>query len=211
MEVERRLDHDLNRFEMIYPNSGVDYNNVLENRVDDQDTHIAQLEEENLILKERLYLMEREVGDLRRRLLSLERQNQVVEDINEEVVENVSENESEGVRSNPLVGSKHNEEVDFVPRNGGEDTGARRDGDSCDETMHKDSKERAMKEVIHCEAVDNNQEDEQVQEVNAVQKELHESGDNEAVGSALEPTVDGINEEGVKDEPFREVVAEDVN
>jgi len=75
VEVERRLDHDLSRFEMIYPNySGVEYNNVLENRVDDQDSHIAQLEEENLTLKERLFLLERELGDLRRRLLFLERQ-----------------------------------------------------------------------------------------------------------------------------------------
>ncbi|KAL0389398.1 UNVERIFIED_CONTAM: hypothetical protein Scaly_0296900 [Sesamum calycinum] len=66
VEVERRLDHDLSRFEMIYnPNSvsvgGMDYHNVLENRGDDQDTHIAQLGE-NLILKERLFLMERELG-----------------------------------------------------------------------------------------------------------------------------------------------------
>ena len=97
VEVERRLDHDLSRFEMIYPNYGVEYNNVLENRVDDQDSHIAQLEEENLTLKERLFLMERELGDLRRRLLFLERQNQAVEDVNEDVVENGSDNESVGV------------------------------------------------------------------------------------------------------------------
>ncbi|EOY32422.1 PRLI-interacting factor, putative [Theobroma cacao] len=96
VEVERRLDHDLSRFEMIYPSYGGDYNNVLENRVDDQDTHIAQLEEENLTLKERLFLMERELADLRRRLQFLERQSQVVEDVNEEVVENGSDNESEG-------------------------------------------------------------------------------------------------------------------
>ncbi|XP_039065548.1 uncharacterized protein LOC120210971 isoform X2 [Hibiscus syriacus] len=95
VEVERRLDHDLSRFEMIYPSYGADYNNVLENRVDDQDTHIAQLEEENLTLKERLFLMERELGDLRRRLQFLERQSQMVEDVNEEVVENGSDNESE--------------------------------------------------------------------------------------------------------------------
>ncbi|KAJ4840397.1 hypothetical protein Tsubulata_002046 [Turnera subulata] len=106
VEVERR-------FEMIYPNYGeyggaAGYSNVLENRVDDQDSHIAQLEEENLTLKERLFLMEREVGDLRRRLQFLERQQQqpghggrsggvaAVEDTNEEVVEDVSENESDG-------------------------------------------------------------------------------------------------------------------
>ncbi|XP_047308015.1 uncharacterized protein LOC124911557 [Impatiens glandulifera] len=100
LEVERRLDHDLSRFEMIYPNYGVDYNNnLLENRVDDQDTHIAQLEEENILLKERLFLMEREMGDLRRRMLRLEsskrKQTAPAEEINEEVVDSVSENESE--------------------------------------------------------------------------------------------------------------------
>ncbi|CAN6840324.1 unnamed protein product [Brassica oleracea] len=88
VEVERRLDHDLSRFEMIYPSCvGSEYNNVLENRVDDQDSHIAQLEEENLTLKERLFLMERELGDLRRRLQFLETRSVVG---NEEVVENES-------------------------------------------------------------------------------------------------------------------------
>ncbi|KAK7343241.1 hypothetical protein VNO77_11836 [Canavalia gladiata] len=111
VEVERRLDHDLSRFEMIYPNYGVDYNNVLENRVDDQDSHIAQLEEENLTLKERLFLMERELGDLRRRLLFLERQNQIVEDVNEEVVENGSDNESEGGSDVPVIGIGNNAEM----------------------------------------------------------------------------------------------------
>ncbi|KAJ0502783.1 hypothetical protein HanRHA438_Chr11g0520791 [Helianthus annuus] len=97
VEVERRLDHDLSRFEMIYPNySGADHSSyLLENRVDDQDTHIAQLEEENLILKERLFLMEREFDDLRMRLQCLERQSRGGERLNEEVVENDSENESE--------------------------------------------------------------------------------------------------------------------
>ncbi|XP_020550481.1 myb-like protein X [Sesamum indicum] len=112
VEVERRLDHDLSRFEMIYnPNSvnvgGMDYHNVLENRVDDQDTHIAQLEEENLILKERLFLMERELGDLRRRMQFLERRGNRGEVINEEVVENDSENESES----------HGEEAHLVEDN----------------------------------------------------------------------------------------------
>ncbi|KAI3696997.1 hypothetical protein L6452_29685 [Arctium lappa] len=97
VEVERRLDHDLSRFEMIYPNyNGADHSSyLLENRVDDQDTHIAQLEEENLILKERLFLMEREFDDLRMRLQCLERQSRGLERLNEEVVENDSENESE--------------------------------------------------------------------------------------------------------------------
>ncbi|XP_012474100.1 uncharacterized protein LOC105790856 [Gossypium raimondii] len=99
VEVERRLDHDLSRFEMIYPSYGGDYNNVLENRVDDQDTHIAQLEEENLTLKEKLFLMERELRDLTRRLQFLERRSQVVEYANEEVVENGSDNESEDAGS----------------------------------------------------------------------------------------------------------------
>lgn len=94
VEVERRLDHDLSRFEMIYPNCAMEYNNALENRVDDQDSHIAQLEEENLLLKERLFLMERELGDLTRRLHSLERQSRGGDD-NEELLENDSENDSD--------------------------------------------------------------------------------------------------------------------
>ncbi|PKA62747.1 hypothetical protein AXF42_Ash018955 [Apostasia shenzhenica] len=78
VEVERRLDHDLSRFEIVYPSFGEEQGGaagaayILENRVDDQDTHIAQLEEENLTLKERLFLMEREMGELRRRLQLLE-------------------------------------------------------------------------------------------------------------------------------------------
>ncbi|KAI0528683.1 hypothetical protein KFK09_001225 [Dendrobium nobile] len=78
VEVERRLDHDLSRFEIVYPSFGEEQvvstgtSYLLENRVDDQDTHIAQLEEENLTLKERLFLMEREMEELRRRLLLLE-------------------------------------------------------------------------------------------------------------------------------------------
>ncbi|VAI63935.1 unnamed protein product [Triticum turgidum subsp. durum] len=70
VEVERRLDHDLSRFEMVYPGgmaNGGAY--VFE---DDQDVHVARLEEENLTLKERLFLMEQEVGDMRRRLEAIE-------------------------------------------------------------------------------------------------------------------------------------------
>ncbi|KAK9072563.1 hypothetical protein SSX86_008997 [Deinandra increscens subsp. villosa] len=99
LEVERRLDHDLSRFEMIYPNGpnhgGSDNNSyLLESRVDDQDTHIAQLEEENLMLKERLFLMEREFSKLRTRLQSLEMHRGGGQGFIEEVVENDSENES---------------------------------------------------------------------------------------------------------------------
>ncbi|CAN6481508.1 unnamed protein product [Victoria cruziana] len=77
VEVERRLDHDLSRFEMIYPSGFVGddesrYENLLESKVDDQDALIAQLEEENLTLKERLFLMEQEIVELRRRLRIVE-------------------------------------------------------------------------------------------------------------------------------------------
>lgn len=117
VEVERRLDHDLSRFEMIYPNAGGEYNNVLENRVDDQDTHIAHLEEENLTLKERLFLMERELGDLRRRLLCLERQNQGAVDFHEEVVENASETESEGGRDVRVMEDNNDVLLEYVSAN----------------------------------------------------------------------------------------------
>ncbi|CAA7057762.1 unnamed protein product [Microthlaspi erraticum] len=87
VEVERRLDQDLSRFEMIYPN-----HNVLENRVDDQDTHIAQLEEDNLTMKEKLSMMEMDFGEFKRRLQYLESRDMVVgEDGSGEVVENESE------------------------------------------------------------------------------------------------------------------------
>ncbi|KAF6139180.1 hypothetical protein GIB67_023233 [Kingdonia uniflora] len=75
VEVERRLDHDLSRFEMIYPNdeNENDHEQEVNMQVDRQDTHIAHLEEENLTLRERLFLMETEMVDLRNRLLRLER------------------------------------------------------------------------------------------------------------------------------------------
>ncbi|KAG9158680.1 hypothetical protein Leryth_022642 [Lithospermum erythrorhizon] len=115
VEVERRLDHDLSRFEMIYPNNagGMDYNNLLENRVDDQDTHIAHLEEENLILKDRLFLMDRELVDLRRRLRYLERRNHGSgEVIHEEVLENESDSETESRGESRLMGVNHEEFVE---------------------------------------------------------------------------------------------------
>lgn len=94
IEVERRLDHDLSRFEMIYPNGCDEQTNSLENRVDDQDMHIAQLEEENLTLKERVFLMQRELEDLRRRVECLETNGEGVE--NEEIVGDVCSEKSVG-------------------------------------------------------------------------------------------------------------------
>ncbi|XP_047059551.1 uncharacterized protein LOC124666249 [Lolium rigidum] len=76
VEVERRLDHDLSRFEMVYPQPGAVFEDDDElydqNQDDDVDVHVARLEEENLTLKERLFLMEQEVGDMRRRLEAIE-------------------------------------------------------------------------------------------------------------------------------------------
>lgn len=132
-EVETRLDKDLSQVQMVCPNDGArfeynndlenrvndqtrhtaqlsngggrfEYNNDFENRVDDQNKHIAQLEEENLTVKERLLLMEREFGDFKRRLESLERRNMVVgENGNGEVVENESERDSETIALVPLL------------------------------------------------------------------------------------------------------------
>lgn len=89
VEVERRLDHDLSRFEMIYPNCGYEQtSSILGNRVDDQDTHISQLVEENFTVKERLFLMERELEDLRRRVQCLENDSGRARDNNEEASDN---------------------------------------------------------------------------------------------------------------------------
>lgn len=101
---------------MIYPNdAGSDYNNLLENRVDEQDTHITQLEEENLTLKERLFLMERKMGDLRKRLQSLERLARV-QGYAEEVVENGSDNDAQSIGRDveQQSGVGCNEELEYV-------------------------------------------------------------------------------------------------
>jgi len=58
------------RFEMVNPSSGEEQN--LDKRVDEQDSHLAHLEEENLTLKEKLLFMEKQLGDLRRRVQFLE-------------------------------------------------------------------------------------------------------------------------------------------
>lgn len=146
VEVERRLDHDLSRFEMIYPNyTGMEYNNVLGNRVDDQDTHIAQLEEENLILKDRLFLMERELGDLRRRLQSLERQGHGYDEMNEEVVENESESETESHGDGHSL-EDNNVELVERPMEGVENVKGKEENRIEDDTELPENEERVGKE-----------------------------------------------------------------
>lgn len=75
VEMEKKLDHDLSRFEMIYPNYGSSHNAILENRVSDQDNHISELEQENMLLREKLHSMENEMNDLRKLLQNLENRN----------------------------------------------------------------------------------------------------------------------------------------
>lgn len=65
VELERRLDHDLSRFEMIYPNSNG-------GEIDNRDSFLGRGEEESMSLKERLFSMESELEDMRRRVLALE-------------------------------------------------------------------------------------------------------------------------------------------
>lgn len=93
VEVERRLDHDLRRFEMVFCPSLTDPEDsrdgsphphahahehalgpsfLLGSHVDDQDAHILRLQEENLSLRDRLFLMERDMADMRRRLVMIE-------------------------------------------------------------------------------------------------------------------------------------------
>ncbi|XP_074565574.1 uncharacterized protein LOC141822052 [Curcuma longa] len=84
MGVERRLDHDVSRFEMVYPSEDPYHglkspseSEILDNRVNIQDAHIVHLEEENLTLKERFLFLERQVSELKRRVLLLESINGV--------------------------------------------------------------------------------------------------------------------------------------
>lgn len=72
-QLEQRLDQGLNRFEMVYPcNTDPRQAPPLQVLLVDQEHHIAQLEEENLTLRERLSFIERELGDLRSRIHALE-------------------------------------------------------------------------------------------------------------------------------------------
>jgi hypothetical protein len=68
LEVERRLDHDLSRFEMVQlPAPAAD-----DEEAEDVEARAARLEEENLALRARLFLMERDMADIRRRLVAVE-------------------------------------------------------------------------------------------------------------------------------------------
>lgn len=208
LEVERRLDHDLSRFEMIYPNYGVEYNNVLENRVDDQDTHIAQVEEENLILKERLFLMERELNDLRRRLLSLERQHQGTEEINEEIVENESENDN-GSRGDYSHSQEENNEEVIEENNqgGGKNVESKEEYNNVDNDMVKDlnfveakkdnNNNNCGVEVNDVNNVDtdvgNDIANEEVKEANAFEI-LNDAVVQDVCMDGVEPKQDGVNE-----------------
>ncbi|KAI5062227.1 hypothetical protein GOP47_0022766 [Adiantum capillus-veneris] len=74
--LEQRIDQGLSRFEMIYPSRSVEMDGApprnLQNCVISQERLIAHLEEENLTLKERLFLVEQELIELRRRVRELE-------------------------------------------------------------------------------------------------------------------------------------------
>ncbi|KAJ7553655.1 hypothetical protein O6H91_06G107500 [Diphasiastrum complanatum] len=65
-QLEERLDHGLQRFELLYNLRAPD--RVLSTRMEDQETHIAYLEEENLLLQQRLLQTQQELEKLRRRL-----------------------------------------------------------------------------------------------------------------------------------------------
>ena len=69
-QVEQQLDHDVSRFEMTLPsgNSLSHRTQLMEVRFAEQESHIAYLEDENLTLKERLFLAEQEAHELRQRL-----------------------------------------------------------------------------------------------------------------------------------------------
>lgn len=70
-QVEEQLDHDVSRFEMTLPsgNGGLSHRTqLMEVRLAEQESHIAYLEDENLTLKERLFLAQQEANELRHRL-----------------------------------------------------------------------------------------------------------------------------------------------
>ncbi|CAL4886182.1 unnamed protein product [Urochloa decumbens] len=130
VEVERRLDHDLSRFEMVYPGRGEDAGAYVFEDDDeyDQDAHVARLEEENLTLKERLFLMEQEVGDMRRRLEALEARFSQSDGIGggENAVEEAPPvNNAERVHTGSENSNEHNAKVHLESENSGGQTAAK--------------------------------------------------------------------------------------
>jgi hypothetical protein len=74
-KLEQRVDRDVSRFEMTLPSLSPEDNDdgaaeSLEERVVRRDRDIAFLEDENLRLKERLFLMQQEVNEYQKRLLA---------------------------------------------------------------------------------------------------------------------------------------------
>lgn len=63
-QVEERIDHGLQRFEMLFTTNDLPQTGV----VTDQEMHIQHLEEENLCLQQRVWAMSQELSHLRRRL-----------------------------------------------------------------------------------------------------------------------------------------------
>ncbi|KAG0484409.1 hypothetical protein HPP92_008488 [Vanilla planifolia] len=149
-EVERKLD--VSQFEMVCPNFGEDHGWVaaataylLESRVDDQDAHIARLEEENLTLKERLFLMEREMGELRRRLLLLETDYRTHNEKNDNNNNNNSSNKVDEEDNN----NKKNVEENAIPVTKEEASENDGGGDVCSEKSigeHEESSDVPMHE-----------------------------------------------------------------
>ncbi|KAH7434881.1 hypothetical protein KP509_06G039200 [Ceratopteris richardii] len=89
--LEQRIDQGLSRFEMIYPSRSLELDGApprnLQNCVVSQERLITHLEEENLTLKERLFLVEQELIDLRQRVRDLEGLNNAGEQKEEQYEE----------------------------------------------------------------------------------------------------------------------------
>ena len=74
-QLEERIDHGLSRFEIVYPSPTAVYNDnkqPMEVRMEELENVVAQLEDENLSLKENLFLMQQELNEARRRLQAQE-------------------------------------------------------------------------------------------------------------------------------------------
>ncbi|CAM6096534.1 unnamed protein product [Calypogeia fissa] len=70
-QLEQRIDHGLSRFEIVYPSPSAanDNKQSTDVRMEELENHIAQLEDENLSLKENIYLLQQELAEARRQLL----------------------------------------------------------------------------------------------------------------------------------------------
>lgn len=85
-EREERKEHGWHNFEMLYSpersdGEGKNGNRFLRARIEEQETEIAHLQEENMTLRERIFLLEQEMKETKRRAREVSDENEEVDGV----------------------------------------------------------------------------------------------------------------------------------